>query len=204
MTKFFLGCFYYLLLKEIPVTMQQCIETIPLPSDVPDDVRRFTHEDVQLAYSPTTGKCYRLLTTKWKLITPGTLKKTYTVISINDSTQQLHRIISQHFLNDGKPLSDTDHIDHRKHANGTHQQDALLNLRITSNRGNHANRKRGSSRFAGVSWSTEKNKWCARIRINKRSKYIGSFHSELEAAKAYIKTGEEHGFDMSIARERFC
>ena len=182
--------------------MQQCIETIPLPSDVPDDVRRFTHEDVQLAYSPTTGKCYRLLTTKWKLITPGTLKKTYTVISINDSTQQLHRIIAQHFLNDGKPLSDTDHIDHRKHANGTHQQDALLNLRITSNRGNHANRKRGSSRFAGVSWSTEKNKWCARIRINNQDKFIGLFHSELEAAKVYIQTGEAQGYDMTVARQR--
>ena len=179
------------------------IETIPLPSDAPADLQQFTHEDVQLAYSASTGKCYRLLTTKWKLITPGTLKKTYTQIDINGSMQQLHRIIAQHFMSDGKPLSDTDHVDHREHATGTHAQDILTNLRITNARGNGANRRDGSSHFAGVSWSTQKNKWRADILINKQQKHIGLFHSELEAARAYIETGEAQGYDMTVARERF-
>ena len=181
----------------------QYTEIPPLPPDVPSDIKHFTHEEVQLAYSPSTGKCYRLLTTKWRLIKPGTSNKTYTKIKINGSKQQLHRIVAQHFLNAGKPLSITEHVDHRKHADGTHQQDTLLNLRITSNRGNHANQKKGSSRFAGVCWHVRYNKWYAQILINNQRKHIGYFQSEHEAAKAYIETGEEHGYDMTIARERF-
>ncbi len=183
--------------------IQQYIETIPLPSDIPADTKHFIHEGVQLAYSPSTGKCYRLLTTKWKLIKPGTLNNTYTIIRINGSTQPLHRIIAQHFLKDGRPLTSTVHVDHRKHAKGTHQQDILTNLRITNSRGNHANLKGGTSRFAGVYWYTRYNKWRAKIRINNHQKHIGYFQTESEAAKAYIQTGEEHGFDMTIARERF-
>ena len=185
------------------MTLQQHVETPPLPSDVPADIKHFIHGGVQLAYSPSTGKCYRLLTTKWKLIKPGTYRGTYTQIRINSSMQTLHRIIAQHFLNGGKPLSDTDYVDHREHARGTHQQDILTNLRITNNRGNQANQKRGSSKFAGVHWHTQANKWQARIRIHKQQKHIGMFDSELEAAKAYIETGEKHGYDMTIAHERF-
>ena len=188
------------------------IEILPLPPDVPTDTKQFIHEDTQLAYSPTTGKCYRLAFhsrnpdlkfAKWKLIKPGTLRKTYTQIWINGSMQLLHRIIGQHFMNDGKPLSDTDHVDHREHANGTHLQDILTNLRITNSRGNQANRKGGTSKFAGVYWNTQANKWQTKIQINNQVKHIGRFDSELEAAKAYIEAGEEHGFDMTIAREQY-
>ena len=193
------------------MTHPQCTEIPPLPSDAPTDTKHFIHDDVDLAYSPSTGKCYRLAFhssnpdlkyAKWNLIKPGTLIRTYTQIWINGSTQKLHRIIAQHFMNDGKPLTDTDSIDHDKHANGTHAQDILTNLRITNSRGNGANRKVGTSEFAGVYWDIQRSKWRAQIRINKRLKYIGSFHSELEAAKAYIQTGEAQGYDMAIARER--
>ena len=194
------------------MTLQQYTETIPLPSDVPADTKRFTNEEVQLAYSPTTGKCYRLAFTsrstdlkfaKWRLIKPGTQKGNYTQININGSMQLLHRIVAQHFLNDGKPLAPNAFVDHEKHADGTHVQDVLTNLRITSNRGNHGNRKDGTSKFAGVCWDTQAKKWRAYIRINKQKKHIGYFQSELEAAKAYIEAGEGYGFDMTIARERF-
>ena len=192
--------------------IQQYIETVPLPSDAPTDLHHFIHEDVHLAYSPTTGKCYRLAFTsrsrdlksaEWKLIKPGTLDSTYTRTKINGSTHQLHRVIAQHFMNDGKPLNSTDHVDHRKHADGTHIQDAFENLRITNTRGNGANRRDGSSHFAGVHWNTQRNKWHAQIIINKQKKHIGLFHSELEAARAYIETGEAQGYDMTVARERF-
>ena len=192
--------------------IQQYIETIPLPSDAPTDVQQFTHEEVQLAYSASTGKCYRLAFhpsnpdlkyAQWNLIKPGTHKGVYAVIRINNSTQLLHRVIAQHFLNDGRPLNSTEYVDHRKHANGTHQQDRMDNLRITNVRGNQANQKGGTSKLAGVYWNTQQNKWHAQIIINKQKKHIGLFHSELEAARAYIETGEEHGFDMAIARERF-
>ena len=188
------------------------ISTPSLPDDAPADVQHFNHEGVELAYSATSGKCYRLAFppntknlkfAKWNLITPGTLQGIYTQIQIGSSKQKLHRIIAQHFLNNGNPLTSSDHIDHRQHADGTHQQDALNNLRITDSRGNGANRKDGTSKFAGVCWNSRDNKWRTRIRINNQRKHIGYFKSEYEAARAYILTGEEYGFDMQIARERF-
>lgn len=179
------------------------IETIPLPSDAPADLQQFTHEDVQLAYSASTGKCYRLLSTKWKLIKPGTQRGTYTAMGINGFKQKLHRIIAQHFLNDGRPLNSTEYVDHRKHANGTHQQDRMDNLRITNVRGNQANQKGGSSKFAGVSWFARDSKWRAQIIVNNQQKHIGLFQTESEAARAYIEAGEAQGYDMTVARERF-
>ena len=185
------------------MTIQQYIETIPLPSDAPTDLHRLIHEDVDLAYSPSTGKCYRLLSTKWKLIKPGTKDGTYTQIDINGSMQILHRIIAQHFLNDGRPLNSTEYVDHRKHANGTHYQDRMDNLRITNVRGNQANQKGGSSKFAGVSWFARDSKWRAQIIVNNQQKHIGLFQTESEAARAYIEAGEAQGYDMTVARERF-
>lgn len=185
---------------------------LPLPSDAPTDCERFAHEDVQLAYSPTTGKCFRYALhpsnpspeyAKWNLIQPGTSQGTYTVIKIKGSMHQLHRIVAQHFLNGGKPLSGSDHIDHVLHADGSHGQDVLNNLRITDHRGNGANRRDGSSKFTGVTWYSASNKWCSQIRINKQLKYLGLFKSEYEAALAYIHAGENQGYDMAIARERY-
>jgi hypothetical protein len=42
-----------------------------------------------------------------------------------------------------------------------------------------------SSKFIGVSFKDRK--WIANIKINKRRKFIGSFDSEIDAAKAYDK-----------------
>jgi hypothetical protein len=47
------------------------------------------------------------------------------------------------------------------------------------------NRAGLTSRFKGVSWSKQKRKWCAEIRVNGTGKHIGFFSDEVEAAKAY-------------------
>ena len=185
------------------MTHPQYTEIPPLPSDAPTDTKHFIHEGVDLAYSPSTGKCYRHVYSKWRLIKPGTQKGTYTIVRINGSMQQLHRVIAQHFMNGSKPLSSTDHVDHRQHADGTHVQDILTNLRITSKRGNGANQKGGSSKFAGVCWNTRDSKWRTQIVINNQQKHIGLFQTESEAARAYIEAGEAQGYDMTVARERF-
>ena len=46
-------------------------------------------------------------------------------------------------------------------------------------------RHKYSSNFKGVYWDKVRGKWRSRIRINKKNKYLGSFHSEEEAAEAY-------------------
>jgi hypothetical protein len=42
-----------------------------------------------------------------------------------------------------------------------------------------------SSKFPGVSWHKNVKRWCARIQINGRCRWLGTFKDELEAATTY-------------------
>ena len=46
---------------------------------------------------------------------------------------------------------------------------------------------KSSSKFTGVSWDKERNKWAAKIYINKKHNFLGRFNSEIEASNAYEK-----------------
>ncbi len=46
-------------------------------------------------------------------------------------------------------------------------------------------RARGSSRYKGVIWDVTHGHWLARIWVQGKSKHIGSFDNEMEAARAY-------------------
>jgi len=74
-----------------------------------------------------------------------------------------------------------DHID-RNSLNNTKR-----NLRLCTQAQNCCNRiaKHGTSRFKGVHWSKTRKRWIARIKRNGKSRQIGSFENEIEAAKAY-------------------
>lgn len=50
---------------------------------------------------------------------------------------------------------------------------------------------KNSSNYQGVSWHDKANKWLARIWINGKSKYIGTFINEYEAHLAYQKAIKE-------------
>lgn len=54
-----------------------------------------------------------------------------------------------------------------------------------------SNRGESSSKFKGVTWNKNHEKWCARIQINGRTSQLGDFRSELEAAKAYDNAARE-------------
>ena len=58
---------------------------------------------------------------------------------------------------------------------------------LQSNRhANASNKNRGgSSKYVGVSWSEQRQRWCAHIRVNKKSIGLGRYKTEEEAAKAY-------------------
>ena len=47
--------------------------------------------------------------------------------------------------------------------------------------------KEFSSKYKGVSWQKDRNKWVSRIKINGKQKNLGSFTSEEDAADAYQK-----------------
>lgn len=74
------------------------------------------------------------------------------------------------------------------HIDGDRDNSRLSNLRIATHSQNMRNRKGvGVSNFLGVSRRIYKNKikWCANIKLNGKTKYIGSYDNEVDAAKAY-------------------
>ena len=77
-------------------------------------------------------------------------------------------------------------LDNRK-ANlrpATHTQ----NIR---NRAKYKNRTYGS-KYKGVTWHRQHNLWQAQIRVKRKSIFLGSFHNELQAAKAYDRAARKY------------
>lgn len=75
------------------------------------------------------------------------------------------------------------------HVNGNALDNRKENLRITTyltNNQNARKRKDGvTSKFKGVSWCVKARKWRAQIQVSKKKMNLGSYQTELEAAKAY-------------------
>lgn len=84
-----------------------------------------------------------------------------------------------------------DHID----FNGLNNQ--RYNLRIATRRQNNTNKKsskNSTSSFLGVSYHKSRNNWRATIFKDYKQIHLGSFKTEIEAAKAYDKHALEiHG-----------
>ena len=105
----------------------------------------------------------------------------------------MHREI----INPPKPMV-VDHINH----NGLDNRKA--NLRPATHQQNTFNRsytrkKRGSSKYKGVSWTPHVKMWRVRIWLNYKRKSIGYCKDELEAAKAYDKAAKKyHGEFASL------
>lgn len=91
-------------------------------------------------------------------------------------TEMIHRVI----MNPTKDMM----IDH---INGDGLDNRKSNLRIVTHRQNlqnmtHANK---STKYTGVHWVKRESHWAARITINGKRKYLGSFHDPLSAAIIY-------------------
>lgn len=76
-------------------------------------------------------------------------------------------------------------VDHR---NGDGLDNRRTNLRPTRHALNLANQRPQlgrSSQFKGVSWNRQRGKFNAYIKVNQKSRKLGTFTSEIAAAKAY-------------------
>lgn len=98
----------------------------------------------------------------------------------------VHRLVW--FLHYGVfPPKEIDHRDHVKSNN------AIENLRLATRAANQMNgpkkikRSGGSfsSRYKGVSWNKKNRRWIAMIGLSGKTKYLGTFTDEVEAARAY-------------------
>jgi len=94
-----------------------------------------------------------------------------------------NRIVKMHRHILGLKYGDGVQVDHRD-GNGLNNQKS--NLRICTYKENQMNRRtvRGSSCYKGVHWCNRNKRWMSKI-FYKKAIFIGSFKSEIEAARAY-------------------
>jgi len=114
----------------------------------------------------------------------------YVVISILGTPKQAHRL-AWLYVHGILPTNELDHI------NGVRDDNRLSNLReVTSqeNSMNSALRSDNNSGHVGVYFKKDKNKWCARIHIDGKSKHLGYFKTKEEAIACRVKAQDGLGF----------
>ena len=82
------------------------------------------------------------------------------------------------------------------HKDGNRLNNQRGNLRIVSMSQNGCNKPvvAGTSKLRGVSWHASKGKWRAVIKLDRKSRHVGYFATEQEAASAYARAAAElHG-----------
>lgn len=79
------------------------------------------------------------------------------------------------------------------HIDGNGLNNCKSNLRIVTPQQNSFNRKYtfGTSMYKGVSWNKRDDFWQATIKYNGKSKMLGYFKDEMDAAKAYNEAAKE-------------
>ena len=128
--------------------------------------------------------------TKDKLLKQSVDTAGYPYVNLSDYKKQktfrVHQLVAIAFLNHTPNKYDgllVDHID------GDKLNNHLSNLQLVTNRKNSSkDRKNKTSKFTGVSWHKQSNKWLAQVRKNNKVEYLGVFEKEEEAAIAYLNS----------------
>jgi len=119
---------------------------------------------------------------QWKWCVLKGKHTTYAFRSQKRKTIYMHREIMH--------VSSGFDIDHRNH-NGLDNREK--NLRICSRTENlqHQQIPRGQSKYKGVHYNKEMDKWRAIISHNGKTIHLGYFNSEIEAARAYDRKAKK-------------
>ena len=91
----------------------------------------------------------------------------------------MHQLVAETFLNH----TTNGYLIVVNHKDNNPKNNKVSNLELVTQRENVYTHHKGSSKYKGV--SKLKNKWVARMWINNKSKYLGSFDKEEDAYLAY-------------------
>jgi len=127
-------------------------------------------------------------TLKEKMLKTHISKTGYYVVDLKKEdvrkTFKVHRLIAFSFIENPKKLPFINHIDGNKLNNN------IENLEWVSNRENCCHAKsilNKSSKYTGVCYRKNRNKWQASIIFNGNQIYLGSFENEIDAYKKRIE-----------------
>ena len=81
-------------------------------------------------------------------------------------------------------------VDH-KNCNGLDNQKQNLRFATKSQNGMNQKIRMGTSKYKGVSWHKNRNKWAVWICNNGKRQYLGYFTNEVDAAQAYDRKAKE-------------
>lgn len=104
--------------------------------------------------------------------------------------QYLHREVMERVL--GRKLKRSEHIDHIDGNGLNNQRDNLRLATPSQNAMNRPKQNNNTSGYKGVSWSKKSGKWIAKIKVNGKSIYLGSFDSIEDAYEFYCNAVEKY------------
>lgn len=123
---------------------------------------------------------------KEKTLKPQTNTKGYFIVNLYKNkkmkSHQIHQLVAMAFLNH-TPCKMELVINH---INFDKKDNKVYNLEIVTNREN-SNRKhlKSTSKYTGVCFEKDRNKWTAQIKIDGKRVLLGRFSNEIDASNAY-------------------
>lgn len=148
----------------------------------------------RLSYNPETGIFTWVVGNgkgvKANDIAGGLTAKGYVQIWLDGTNHLAHRL-AWLYMYGGYPTNIIDHRNRIKDSND------ILNLYDVTHQQNQRNRKAGinnKSGVLGVHWCKKLKKWVANIKVNGKSKNLGSFISLTVAARVRRKAEIKYGF----------
>ena len=119
----------------------------------------------------------------------------YYFVCLNNNGEQkmktIHRLVALAFIPNTHNELNVFHID------GNDKNNNIENLKwVTKAEYSRSRKKRenATSIYFGVNFKKDKKRWRAQIKINGKTKHIGYFANEKDAAKAYDRVAREHNY----------